>query len=83
MEAAAGLIHEASAQEPWGGPGGSPFYDGRGNIVEIGVTYTNSYVTKLQITYAESTGVRGQRPTHGLDGGQFQKVIIEASASSN
>lgn len=66
--------NSATAQGPWGGSGGHPFYDGRGDVVEIDVTYTNDHVTKLQVAYAESTGSRWHSPTHGSHGGHDEKV---------
>lgn len=67
---------EAIVQGPWGGPGGQPFYDGRGDIVEIDVTFDDHHVTKLQVSYAESTGVRWQGATHGSDRGKHEKITL-------
>lgn len=69
--------NSATAQGPWGGSGGHPFYDGRGDVVEIDVTYTNDHVTKLQVAYAESTGSRWHSPTHGSHGGHDEKITLD------
>jgi len=36
---------------PWGGGGGNSFYDGRGDIVEIHVTYGANHIKGIQTSY--------------------------------
>jgi hypothetical protein len=49
---------------PWGGPGGTDFYDGRGDVVELAVHYNKHAVTMLRVTY-EQSGARFQSAPHG------------------
>lgn len=50
---------------PWGGVGGSSFYDGVGDIVEMVVLYSDTHILSFQTSYGHSglgftTGFRGQ-----------------------
>lgn len=66
-------IRDVLAQGPWGGAGGSAFYDGRGDIVEILVEYTEECVVSLQATYEQGGGVFKTTARFG-PGGETAKV---------
>lgn len=51
-------------QGSWGGPGGSPFCDGRGEIVELLVKYNKTQIITLQVTY-EQGGIQYKSQLHG------------------
>jgi hypothetical protein len=59
--------------EPWGGVGGSPFYDGRGEISQITVVSTSQCICRLQVTYLQG-GEPFAAPTHGTGQGQTKVV---------
>lgn len=67
-------VREIIAQGPWGGIGGSPFYDGRGDIVEILVEYTEDYIISLQAIYEQGGGVF-KTTAHFGPGGNTAKVM--------
>jgi len=76
-----GLLHDGKgqgtkvlAQGPWGGLGGSPFYDGRGDIVEILLEYTEDCIVSLQATYEQGGGIFKTNSRFG-PGGKTTKVM--------
>jgi len=44
-------IETVIVQDSWGGQGGKSFYDGRGDVTEIIITYNDLHLVSLQITY--------------------------------
>lgn len=44
-------VETVTVQESWGGHGGEPFYDGRGDVVEVVVSYNDEHIVSLQATY--------------------------------
>jgi len=67
-------IREVLAQGPWGGAGGSAFYDGRGDIVEVLLEYTEDCIVSLQATYEQGGGVFKTTARFG-PGGETAKVM--------
>ena len=63
------------AGEAWGGDGGSAFYDGRGEISQITVVYTDEFICRLQVTYLQG-GESFEAPTHGTLQGQTLVVSV-------
>jgi len=78
-----GLITEVSpkgyevvlSQGPWGGKNGTIFYDGKGTIVGIIVTYNKKHVISLQAIYSQG-GAIFKADFHGGPGGKTAKVCI-------
>ena len=64
------------AGEAWGGDGGSAFYEGRGEIDQITVVYTDEYISRLQVTYLQGGKSFETRP-HGT--AQGQTVVVSVS----
>lgn len=61
-------------QGSWGGPGGSPFSDGRGEIVELVVKYNKTQIISVVVTY-EQAGTRFTSQVRGgPDSGETKKV---------
>jgi len=81
------LLHDSKGQGtkvqgPWGGAGGSPFYDGRGDIVEILLEYTEDCIVSLQATYEQGGGIFKTTARFG-PGGETTKVIYYTSLQYN
>jgi hypothetical protein len=66
---------EVVAHGPWGGDGGSSFYDGRGDIVEILVEYVEDYIISLQVTYEQGGSIFKSTARFG-PGGDTCKVFF-------
>ena len=62
-----------NADEAWGGPGGSPFYDGRGEISQITIVHTHRGICSLQVTYLQG-GQSFEASKHGTAQGQTSVV---------
>lgn len=63
-------------QGPWGGRGGTAFSDGRGDISEISVKFSNSHIISLHMTY-EQSNTKFESQLHGgggNDNGDTKKV---------
>lgn len=62
---------------PWGGSGGTVFSDGRGEIVEILVTFDSKQVISVQVSYAHGESKFKGSIHGGVDasGGKTEKVI--------
>jgi len=60
---------------PWGGAGGTSFFDGTGDIVEIQVTHNADHVLGLETSYNQGSASfkAGPHGTSGV-GGQISKV---------
>jgi len=54
-------------QGPWGGWGGQEFYDGRGDVVDLFITFTDTLVSSIQVGY-EQGGISFQGNLHGRKG---------------
>jgi len=63
-------------QGPWGGSSGQEFYDGRGDIVDLNISYNKSLITSIQVGY-EQGGTNFQAPLHGGVGAEHIKVCNE------
>lgn len=65
------IYHDGNAlvipQGPWGGWGGQEFYDGRGDIVDLIINYTDDLITSIQVGY-EQGGISFQGGLHGGKG---------------
>lgn len=60
-------------QGPWGVSSGQEFYDGRGDIVDLNISYDKSLITSIQVGY-EQGGTNFQAPLHGGKGAEHVKV---------
>jgi len=67
------LAREVVVHGPWGGEGGKSFYDGRGDIIEILVEYTEDYIISLQVTYDQGGAIHKTTARFG-PGGFTSKV---------
>jgi hypothetical protein len=64
---------------PWGGAGGAPFYDGRGDIVEIDVIHSAEHILSIETSYSQG-GASFKAAPHGTStGGQTTKVQYSLS----
>lgn len=63
-------------QGPWGGAGGIPFTDGRGEISELVVRFSKTQVISVVVTYEVSGSKYSSQPHGGADGGETKKVRI-------
>lgn len=61
-----------TVQEAWGGQGGVPFYDGRGDVIEVVVTYNDLHMVSLQATYQHG-GKTFKANLHGGENGRGPK----------
>lgn len=69
-------------QGPWGGWGGQEFYDGRGDIIDLNINFTDTLITSIQVGY-EQGGIGFQGRLHGGKGVQQVKVRKELGLNSN
>lgn len=59
---------------PWGGAGGNSFYDGRGDIVEIEISYNAEHVLSIETSYSQGGASFKSAPRGTSNGGQTTKV---------
>lgn len=61
------------SQGPWGGKNGNVFYDGKGTVVGIIVTYNKKQIISLQAIYNQGAAIF-KTDFHGGPGGKTAKV---------
>lgn len=61
------------SQGPWGGKDGAVFYDGKGEVVGVVVTYNKKKIISLQTIYDQG-GATFKADFHGGPGGKTVKV---------
>lgn len=59
---------------PWGGAGGNPFYDGRGDIVEIDISHNAEHILCIETSYSQGGASFKSAPRGTSNGGQTTKV---------
>lgn len=65
-------------QGPWGGQGGTQFYHGRGDILELVITHNESHILSFQATYDQG-GVDFQADSRGPRPGDVATVSYYCS----
>lgn len=55
--------------EAWGGQGGDSFYDGKGDVIEVLVSYNDRHVVSLQTTYKHGGKIFKANQDGGHHGG--------------
>jgi len=63
------------SEGPWGGRNGTIFYDGKGTIVGIILTYNKKQIISLQTIYNQGDAIF-KADFHGGPGGRTAKVCI-------
>lgn len=66
-------VETVTVQEAWGGHGGEPFYDGRGDVLEVVVSYNDEHIVSLQATYKHGDKVFVAKE-HGGQNGRGPKL---------
>jgi hypothetical protein len=66
-------------QGSWGGSGGKPFSDGRGEIVELLVKYNKKQIISLHVTYEQGDTRYKSQLRGGIDNGETKQVRLPNS----